>query len=130
MLPLDRQRALHAFADARTLARRRAAGRSPGFSPQESDAIAAWSAEMQGLGVTTEITVGHTFLSEALHVMREPADEPWWIVHKTPDGACAVRLWPGLADIVPTVPRALSIIAQAVDRWRAGSLTAPAEGTV
>jgi hypothetical protein len=70
---------------------------------------------MRRRGVYTEINLGHAFLTEALHVIAPGTDDPCWIVHKTPDDAVAVRLWPGLADIVPTVDDALAVIARAID---------------
>jgi hypothetical protein len=88
---------------------------APAFTPQESAAIAAWSGEITRHGLHAEITSGYDFLKEALQVSPSSTDELLWLVHKTPAGAVAVRQWPGLADIVATIPDALRIITAAVE---------------
>lgn len=87
---------------------------APPFTAQELHVIAEWSVAMRRIGVSTEFYLGHLFLTEALHIAPTGADEPSWIVHKTPDGAVAMRPWPGLADIVPTMDEALSAVARAM----------------
>jgi hypothetical protein len=84
---------------------------APAFALCELDTIAAWSASMRPLGVSTELNLGHVFLTEALHIVATGTDEPLWMVHKTPTNAVAVRVWPGSAAIVPTVEDALAIVA-------------------
>lgn len=92
----------------------------PGFEPDEAARIMAWSARMRARGVYCEINHSHVYLSEALHVLPGSHDDPWWLVHKTPEGAAAVRLWPGLARIVPSIDEALAIITEAIDQWTVG----------
>jgi hypothetical protein len=77
--------------------------------------MATWSQAMHRYGVRTEFNSGHEFLDEALHVTLGRTDETW-LVHMTPEGTVAVRLWPGLADIVPTVSDALAAISHAVEQ--------------
>lgn len=89
---------------------------APAFSAQDHVAIAAWAETMREHGVHTRIDRSHRFLDEAIHVTLGSADGLEWLVHRTPAGAVAVRLWPGLADIVATVPDALAIISAAVVR--------------
>jgi len=84
---------------------------APAFTPQELDIIADWSVAMRRLGVSTEFDLGHLFLTEALHIVPTGADDPNWLVHKTTKGTVAVRQWPGLADILPTIEHALAIVA-------------------
>ncbi len=84
---------------------------APAFAPHELDIIAAWSAAMRAQGVSTHFDLGHTFLTEALQIAPTGTDDPCWLVHKTPTGNVAVRLWPGLADIVPTIEAALARVA-------------------
>ncbi len=84
---------------------------APPFALSELDTIAAWSASMRPLGVSTELNLGHVFLTEALHIVATGTEEPLWMVHKTPKNAVAVRVWPGSAAIVPTVEDALAIVA-------------------
>ena len=93
-----------------------AGGGAPAFSSHEKAIIAEWSATIRQHGLRAEINSAHMFLAEALHVTSGSSDEPRWVVHKTPTGAVAVRLWPGLADIVMTLPEALEIIADAEAR--------------
>jgi hypothetical protein len=96
-----------------------AGAHAPAFNAQEKAIIAAWSATIQPHGLRAEISSDHTFLKEALHVTAGSAEQPRWVVHKTPAGAVAVRLWPGLADIVTTLPEALDIVADAEAKRRA-----------
>lgn len=86
-----------------------------GFTAHEKRVIAAWSVTLRRRGVRTGIVTGHEFFAEALHITLHPAAEPTWLVHKTPAGAVAVRLWPGLAKIVPTIAHALADIRAAID---------------
>ncbi len=85
---------------------------APAFAPHEAEVIAAWSATMRRRDVYTEINLSHLYLTEALHVLAGSADESWWLVHKTPDGEVAVRCWPGLAEIVPTIEDALYVVVR------------------
>lgn len=72
--------------------------------------IRSWSLLMKRRGIRTEITHAHIFLKEALSVQPPRESDPGWLVHKTPDGAVAVRRWPGIARIVPTMSEALAIV--------------------
>ena len=90
--------------------------KSPGFSSQERDMITAWAETLSVRGLRIEITSAHQFLDESLYVMLGSTDDTGWLIHKTPEGTVAVRLWPGLADIVPTVTDALAVITEAVGR--------------
>jgi hypothetical protein len=105
---------------AGTTAARRAV--APAFTVREKSAIATWSGGMRRRGARTEIATGYEFLSEVLLVRLRAADEPCWLVHKTATRRVAVRLWPGIADIVATVPEALAIVASAVRRATAKRL--------
>jgi hypothetical protein len=87
---------------------------APAFTPEELRVIAEWSVAMRRIGVSTRFDLGHVFLTEALNIVPTGADEPNWLVHKTPKGAVAVRRWPGVADIVPTVEQALAVVAQSM----------------
>ncbi len=87
---------------------------APAFTPSEKRLIAAWSARMRRRGTVCEFNFAHPYLSEALHIMPGSADDPWWLVHKTPAGGFAVRLWPGVATIVPSVAEALALVAGAI----------------
>jgi hypothetical protein len=89
---------------------------APAFEPEESELIAAWSTTMRERGVYSEMNRNHARLTEALHVLSGSDDEPLWLVHKTPDGTTAVRLWPGIAEIVPMVEDALARITKEIDR--------------
>jgi hypothetical protein len=100
-------------AGGRGRARSVAGSGAPAFNAQEKTIITAWSATIQHYGLRTEINSNHAFLAEALHVIAGADDEPSWVVHKTPEGQVAVRMWPGLADIVMTLAEALAIIAAA-----------------
>jgi len=84
----------------------------PRFTAEEKWAIARWSAAMRPLGLSIDFAADHPFLREALHIKPELAEEPLWLLHKTPEGLCAVRQWPGLADVVATVEQALAIVAE------------------
>jgi len=91
--------------------------RAPGFTAEENDIIAAWSEPIRHHGLRVEIDAGrYEFLGEALLVLPCAGDEPCWVVHKTPGGAVAVRLWPGLAHIVATLPEALAMIMGAAEQ--------------
>jgi hypothetical protein len=92
---------------------------APPFTSGEKDVIAAWSETMRRHGVGAKFSTEHGFLEEALHVCVDHDAGSWWLVHKTPHGAVAVRLWPGLATIALTIADALGIIARAVVGQRA-----------
>ena len=89
---------------------------APAFTQRESDVIAAWSAGLKRPELHIEIRSDYEFLTEALHVGPGSGAEPVWLVHKTPEGRVAVRHWPGPADIVATLPDALAVIGDAIDR--------------
>lgn len=89
---------------------------SPAFTPEENEAIAAWSDAIKRRGLRIEAsTAFHDLLSEVLLVFPSASNEPAWLMHKTPAGGVAVRWWPGVAVIVATVPEALAIITAASD---------------
>ncbi len=88
---------------------------APGFERYEKSLIATWAARMHRRGARTEITTDHLFLKEALHVTPLRESDPAWLVHKTPDGTVAVRRWPGIAEIVPSLAAALAIVSRAVE---------------
>jgi hypothetical protein len=83
---------------------------APPFAGRERALIRSWSALMERRGIRTEITRAHMFLKEALHVLPLRDSDSAWLVHKTADGAVAVRRWPGIAQIVPTMSEALAIV--------------------
>jgi hypothetical protein len=83
---------------------------APAFAGRERALIRSWSSLMNRRGIRTEITCAHRFLKEALHVLPLRDSDSAWLVHKTPDGAVAVRRWPGIAQIVPTMSEALAIV--------------------
>jgi hypothetical protein len=93
---------------------------APAFTAGEIETIAGWAAPLLRFGVRAEINLGHAFLGQALHVLPTGPDEPWWLVHKTPDGRVAVRQWPGLATIVPTVAEALAQVTRDAGRTWVG----------
>ena len=95
---------------------------APAFTPFEKAAIAQWAKTVDRRGLCIEMVANDGFLAEALHVTPRLGDEPRWLVHKTPAGAIAVRLWPGLAEIVPGIDDALAIISAALDRTVAGAI--------
>jgi hypothetical protein len=97
---------------------------APAFTSHEKTAIAAWSAMLGSHGLRAAVTSNYEFLREALAVTPCSGDEPWWLVHKTPTGTVAVRLWPGSAAIVGTVPQALAMISAAIDRATPGATRA------
>jgi hypothetical protein len=107
---------------ATTLAPSAAYPAAPAFAPDDKAMIAEWSAAMRGRGVRAEIVANEGLLTEALHVTASAADESWWLVHRTPSGAVAVRLWPGIAEIVATVAEALAVIAAALDGQAGGAI--------
>lgn len=88
---------------------------APRFSAQEHELISAWVDKMRNGGLRTEVTSEYKLIEEALVVIPWGETEPLWMVHKTPTGAVAVRLWPGPAEIVPTVAEALAMISIAAD---------------
>jgi hypothetical protein len=88
--------------------------KAPAFTAREIELIVRWRDQAKERGLRTEIKLGHQYLSEALHVSLASPDEPRWLVHKTPDGLVAVRQWPGVAEIVPTLADALAIITDRV----------------
>ena len=94
---------------------------APAFAAREKTLIARWSARMRRRGVRAEIVTEYEFLAEALRVTLHAADECCWLVHKTPPGQVAVRVWPGTADIVTTVAEALAIVGAAADRAGSGT---------
>jgi hypothetical protein len=83
---------------------------APAFAGRERALIRSWSSLMNRRGIRTEITRTHMFLKEALHVLPLRDRDSAWLVHKTPDGSVAVRRWPGIAQIVPTMSEALAIV--------------------
>jgi hypothetical protein len=93
--------------------------KAPRFTPEERDLIAGWAENrvIKGRGLQIEtFSQLYEFLEEALLVSLSADSGHLWLIHKTPDGAVAVRRWPGLADIVPTMSEALAIVTSAVDR--------------
>ncbi len=98
---------------------------APAFTSVEMDIIAEWAATMRPHGVGVEIDRSHRYLAEALHIIPGGGAEPLWMLHKTPDGGVALRVWPGIADIVLCVGDGLgivtrSIISTAVDAMSVG----------
>ena len=89
---------------------------APRFTAREQRAIAAWARHIARHGLHAGLTSSYRFLPEALHVRSLDTADPCWLVHKTPDGDVAVRLWPGVAEIVPTLAEALDRIADAAAR--------------
>jgi hypothetical protein len=87
--------------------------KAPAFTAEEHELIAQWADLVKGLDLRTDIKRDYTFLDEALHITKGSTGELRWLVHKTPEGAVAVRQWPGLAEIVPTIAEAFAIIAAA-----------------
>jgi hypothetical protein len=88
---------------------------TPAFTDQDMEVIAAWEKAVQQYRLRIEIDNDHEFLPGALTITPAAADEPRWIVHRTPAGTVAVRPWPGVADVVPTVQEALDRIADALE---------------
>jgi len=84
---------------------------APAFATHEKHVIADWSARMARHGLHVEFDLLQQYLSEALRISAAPPDQRVWLVHKTPDGRVALRLWPGLGTIVDTVSRALVPVA-------------------
>jgi hypothetical protein len=99
---------------------------APRFSALDKWTISHWSVSARRLGVRVELATDHMFLLEALHIGPPGAAEPTWILHKTPDGNCALRRWPGLADILPNIDVALGIVTDAIDRDCRASLLSSA----
>ncbi len=91
------------------------ARKSPAFTRHEHGIISAWTKTIEPTGLCTKIHSDHEFLTEALHVTNRDTGDILWLVHKTNDGAVAVRLWPGLADIVPSLTDALALITEAAE---------------
>jgi len=96
-----------------------AGGVAPAFTPQEHGVVAGWADAMaeHGLRIEAHADLFEGF-AEILMVSPTAHDEPLWLVHKTPAGDVAVRLWPGLADIVPTLAEALAMVIQGAARQR------------
>jgi hypothetical protein len=91
--------------------------RSPAFTPQDHEIIGRWAEAIKGRGLRVE-TYCDLFglFDEVLLVSPTSEDAASWLVHRTAGGSVAVRLWPGMAAIVDTLPEALSILAAAVGR--------------
>lgn len=89
-------------------------GLGSSFTPEDIQLISRWSETLGNYGLQAEITHGHRSLGSAFIVRPVGDTEPLWMMHKTPDGACAIRLWPGLAEIVPTIPDGLAFIERAM----------------
>jgi hypothetical protein len=87
---------------------------APAFRPEEKPAIFEWARQIRRYGMRVEIRAGYKSLREAVLVIPQFAEEPLWLLHKTPEGAVAVRMWPGLADIVATVPEGLAMVSAAL----------------
>jgi hypothetical protein len=100
-------------------------GQAPAFDAHEKTLIAAWATTIARYGLGAGITSAHQFLAEALQVTPVDAAEPSWLVHKTPRGGFAVRLWPGVAEIFPTLAEALAVITASAEQAAAGHATQP-----
>jgi hypothetical protein len=91
--------------------------RAPAFTQEQHEAIADWAVAMREhdlhVAVHAEL-FGH--IEELLVVSAASGGRILWLIHRTPDGAVALRPWPGLAEIVQTVPEALAMIAALVRR--------------
>ena len=75
--------------------------KAPAFTPEQNDIIATWAEAMRGHGLRTELHTGlFADLEQSMLVSPWTGDAPSWLVHRTPDGAVAVRMWPG-----PTLAR-------------------------
>lgn len=83
------------------------------FAAHEKQLIAAWARYIARRGLHAGFTSSYRFLPEALQVRALDTADPCWLVHKTPGGDVAVRLWPGVAEIVPTLAEALGRITAA-----------------
>jgi hypothetical protein len=86
---------------------------APAFSPEEHEFIGRWAEAVKPCGLRAESSADHRFLDEAVHVTGDSPDRGHWLLHKTAKGGVAVRLWPGVAEIVGTVPEALAVISRA-----------------
>ena len=87
---------------------------APAFLQEERQYIAEWQEEAAEHDIVAYFDASYDFLMEALSVSQGSRGGLRWLVHKTPEGAFAVRLWPGIASIVPTLPEALAKITAAV----------------
>lgn len=83
---------------------------APPFTREDRETVTAWLDQMTRCGMSVEITTRHAFLAEALQIVSVSTEERLWLIHKTPDGRAAVREWPGIATIVPTIADALSLL--------------------
>jgi transcriptional regulator with XRE-family HTH domain len=81
------------------------------FTAAEKEIVATWSESILQYELEVYYDDSYQFIQEALCVCRSPADDLRWLVHKTPDGDIAVRQWPGLAEIMATLPEALRFIS-------------------
>jgi hypothetical protein len=91
--------------------------KAPAFTPEERDTIAAWTKAISGHGLRIETYSDlYEYLEEVLLVFPREPEESSWLIHKTPSGAVAVRMWPGLANTVGTVPEALAIVTAALNQ--------------
>jgi hypothetical protein len=86
---------------------------APRFLPADKKQVIVWSAEMRHRGFTAEFTTSHIYLSEAVQIGLDGDRLFSWLIHMTPTGAVAVRRWPGVAQIVPTMSDALAIVTAA-----------------
>jgi len=91
---------------------------APAFTIEEHALIASWAEQIRTSDLRIEFSSGYEFVTEALLVFPSGAEEPLWMVHKTPAGAVALRLWPGVAEIVPTVSQALAAMSEAMGKGR------------
>lgn len=85
--------------------------RAPAFTLHEHHVIAEWNEDVAAHDMRVETHAGlFGIFDEALLVSSRRGDDRIWLIHKTPAGRVAVRLWPGLADIVPTIADALAVV--------------------
>ncbi len=91
-------------------------GRAPAFTPEEHRVIAGWKVDSTTHDMRVEIyTELFGIFDEAILVSSREHGDQMWLIHKTPAGSVAVRLWPGLADIVETVAEALAVVQASVE---------------
>jgi hypothetical protein len=83
---------------------------APKFTLEEKQCIADWFSTVKSHGWKTELSVAHELLGEALHIIPPSGSTALWIVHKTDGDGVAVRMWPGIAEIVSSISIALKMV--------------------
>jgi hypothetical protein len=88
--------------------------RASAFTLREHEVIAGWVSATSQHCWRAGIRLDRVFLDEALRVTLDPADEILWLVQWTGEDTVAVRAWPGVAELVPTIEAALVMIERAM----------------